>query len=96
MPTVLYNPFWPHVKMAWKNKDHPNMHFLFYEDLKTDVMKELRTLNEFLGTRLTQQQLDNVSLLNFVWLLSRVVIMVQENVLCYYMLFYMTLDFISV
>ncbi|XP_069176911.1 sulfotransferase 1E1-like [Procambarus clarkii] len=46
--------------MAWKNKDHPNMHFLFYEDLKTDVMKELRTLNEFLGTRLTQQQLDNV------------------------------------
>lgn len=72
------------------------MHFLFYEDLKTDVMKELRTLNEFLGTRLTQQQLDNVSLLNFVWLLSRVVIMVQENVLCYYMLFYMTLDFISV
>ncbi|XP_069195419.1 sulfotransferase 1A1 isoform X2 [Procambarus clarkii] len=57
---LLYNPFWPHVKMAWKNKDHPNMHFLFYEDLKTDVMKELRTLNEFLGTRLTQQQLDNV------------------------------------
>ncbi|XP_045592359.2 sulfotransferase 1A1 [Procambarus clarkii] len=42
---LLYSPYWPHIKMAWKNKDHPNMHFLFYEDLKTDVMKELRTLN---------------------------------------------------
>ncbi|XP_069176542.1 sulfotransferase 1E1-like [Procambarus clarkii] len=47
--------------MAWEQKHDPNMHFVFYEDLKADIKKELGTLNEFLGTNLSQQQLENVA-----------------------------------
>nr|XP_045603420.1 sulfotransferase 1A1-like [Procambarus clarkii] len=56
---LLYSPYWPNLMMAWEQKDDANMHFVFYEDLKADIKKELGTLNEFLGTNLSQQQLEN-------------------------------------
>jgi len=31
---VLVTPLFHHLLSAWKNRDHPNMHFMFYEDLK--------------------------------------------------------------
>lgn len=31
---VLYSPFFPHVLDAWSKRNHPNMHFMFYEDMK--------------------------------------------------------------
>ena len=31
---ILYSPFFPHILDAWKIRDHPNMHFVFYEDMK--------------------------------------------------------------
>ncbi|XP_071550622.1 sulfotransferase 1A1-like [Panulirus ornatus] len=59
--SVVYGPYWLHVKEAWEMRDHPNMHFVFYEDLKADIMTELKKLNDFLGTDLTQAQLENVA-----------------------------------
>nr|XP_027236587.1 estrogen sulfotransferase-like [Penaeus vannamei] len=44
----------------WEKREHPNLHIVFYEDLKADVLKELKRLNEFLGTGLTEAQLGNV------------------------------------
>lgn len=60
-PSVVYGPYWQHLKEAWEKKDNPNLHFLFYEDLKENNMEELKRLDDFLGTKLTQEQLDNVS-----------------------------------
>ena len=57
---VLYSPYWPHIRMAWEKQSHPNLHFIFFEDMKADINEELRRLNEFLGCGLTQQQLDKV------------------------------------
>lgn len=31
---AIYTPFFPHVLDAWSKRDHPNMHFIFYEDMK--------------------------------------------------------------
>lgn len=59
--SVVYGPYWQHLKEAWEKKDNPNLHFIFYEDLKTNNMEELKKLDAFLGTNLTQEQLDNVS-----------------------------------
>ncbi|KAK3883603.1 hypothetical protein Pcinc_012105 [Petrolisthes cinctipes] len=53
-----YGPYWLHLKKAWKQRNHPNLHFMFFEDLKTNNMEEL---NNFLNTKLTDQQLNNVS-----------------------------------
>lgn len=57
---LVYGPYWQHVKEAWEMRDHPNMHFVFYEDLKADIMTELKKLNDFLGTDLTQAQLEKI------------------------------------
>ena len=36
---VMFSPFFPHVLEAWAKKDHPNMLFVFYEDLKKVNLK---------------------------------------------------------
>lgn len=54
---MVQGPYWLHVKEAWERSNHPNLHFLMYEDLKSDVKKELRRLNEFLTT----EQLANLT-----------------------------------
>ena len=32
-----YNPFIPHILEAWSQRDHPNLFFTTYEDMKTDL-----------------------------------------------------------
>ena len=54
---------------AWVKKDHPNMHFVFYEDLKADIDGELKKINDFIGTGLNEQQLKNVRKLQ--WAIER-------------------------
>ncbi|KAG0721578.1 Sulfotransferase 1A4 [Chionoecetes opilio] len=58
---LLYGPYWLHLKEAWEQKDNPNLLFMFYEDLKQNTVLELKRLNDFLGTKLTQEQLESVA-----------------------------------
>ncbi|XP_042886419.1 sulfotransferase 1C4-like [Penaeus japonicus] len=58
---LVYGPYWLHLKEAWERRDHPNLHFVFYEDLKADIMSELKRLDAFLGTGLSHDQLVNVA-----------------------------------
>ncbi|KAK4293014.1 hypothetical protein Pmani_034255 [Petrolisthes manimaculis] len=58
---ALYGPFWRHVHQAWEKRNHPNLHFIFYEDLKKDIMGELGKLSDFVGINLTQQQKQNIA-----------------------------------
>lgn len=57
---LLQGPFWNHVSEAWDRRNHPNLHFLFYEDLKDDLLSTLTSLSCFLGTNLTQHQLQKI------------------------------------
>nr|XP_027237355.1 sulfotransferase 1A3-like [Penaeus vannamei]XP_027237357.1 sulfotransferase 1A3-like [Penaeus vannamei] len=58
---LIYGPYWLHLKEAWQRRDHPNLHFVFYEDLKADITGELKKLDAFLGTGLSGDQLANVA-----------------------------------
>ncbi|CAL4066230.1 unnamed protein product [Meganyctiphanes norvegica] len=58
---LLYGPYWLMLKEAWEKRSHPNLHFIFYEDLKADIMKELNKLNDFIGANLNDTQLKNVA-----------------------------------
>lgn len=58
---LAYSPYWLHVKEVWEKREHPNLHIMFFEDMKADIMKELRRLDGFLETRLSDDQLDNVA-----------------------------------
>ncbi|XP_063878075.1 sulfotransferase 1E1-like isoform X1 [Scylla paramamosain] len=57
---MIYCPYWPHVMAAWEKRHHPNLHFVFYEDLISDIMYELRKINEFLGARLSKEKLEAI------------------------------------
>lgn len=57
---MVYGPYWRHVKEAWEKREAPNLHFVFYEDLKADPASELKRLGGFLGCDLAKDQLENV------------------------------------
>ncbi|XP_037776950.1 LOW QUALITY PROTEIN: sulfotransferase 1A1-like [Penaeus monodon] len=59
-PPVVYGPYWRHVKEAWEKREAPNLHFVFYEDLKADPASELKRLGGFLGCDLAKDQLENL------------------------------------
>ena len=58
---VLLGPYWSHVNAAWALRHHPNLHIMFYEEMKRDAMNECGKLNAFLGTGLSEDQLKKVS-----------------------------------
>jgi len=49
-----------HVLDAWSKRHHPNMHFIFYEDLKKDLGGQLEKLARFLGKEISKEQLERL------------------------------------
>ena len=45
---VIYTPFIPHILNAWEKRNHPNMFFTTYEEMKTDIRKIVVKLISFL------------------------------------------------
>ncbi|XP_068214221.1 sulfotransferase 1A1-like [Palaemon carinicauda] len=58
---LVYGAYWLHVKEAWEKRHHPNLHIVFFEDLKAKPTEELQKLNTFLETKLTDEQLENIA-----------------------------------
>lgn len=54
----VYSPYWEHLRQAWGLRDHPNLHFMFYEDMKADKLGQVKKLNTFLELNLTDEQLN--------------------------------------
>ncbi|XP_037072987.1 sulfotransferase 1E1-like [Pollicipes pollicipes] len=57
---VLQLPFFPHVLEAWRQRNHPNMLFLFFEDLKKDLRGSIMKVASFLGKNPTEENLDKL------------------------------------
>ncbi|XP_045124442.1 sulfotransferase 1A1-like [Portunus trituberculatus] len=57
----IYGPYWLHLKEALGQRDNSNLHVMFFEDLKQNTLHELKRLNDFLGTKLTEDQLKGVA-----------------------------------
>ncbi|NWI62642.1 ST1B1 Sulfotransferase, partial [Todus mexicanus] len=58
---VAYGSWYEHVKGYWeRRKDHPIL-YLFYEDLKEDLRREVAKVAQFLGQDLSASALDAVS-----------------------------------
>lgn len=58
---LLYGPYWDHIRQARQQKDNPNFHMMFYEDMKTDILQELRKLSTFLGLQLDDTMLLKIA-----------------------------------
>ena len=49
--------YWNSIKQMWALRGHPNIHYVFYEDLKKNLMAELEKLNQFFEFNLSEDQL---------------------------------------
>ncbi|XP_046391695.1 sulfotransferase 1C4-like [Ischnura elegans] len=66
---VYYAPYWSHLEEGWEMRDHPNMLFLFYEDLIKDMPSVLRKVAKFLNKSIDEiniaKMLDHLKIDNF-------------------------------
>ncbi|XP_026724695.1 sulfotransferase family cytosolic 1B member 1-like isoform X3 [Trichoplusia ni] len=62
-------PYFEHVKEAWEKRNHPNMLFLFYENLSKDMPSVVRRVADFLGKDPSPEEMsrlrDHLSFENF-------------------------------
>ncbi|CAB3228658.1 unnamed protein product [Arctia plantaginis] len=56
----IFCPMLEHVKEAWEKRYHPNMLFLFYEELITDLPTSIRRVADFLGKNLTSEETERL------------------------------------
>lgn len=56
-----WSPYWAHLKEAWRLKDHPNLLFLFYEEMTYDFPKAINKVAKFLGKTYTDEEIEKVA-----------------------------------
>jgi len=56
--SVYYSPFFAHVLEGWARRDHPNFLFIFYEDMKSNLRREIERVCQFLGKTPTEKQVE--------------------------------------
>ncbi|XP_022125266.2 sulfotransferase 1C4 [Pieris rapae] len=55
-----FSPILEHVKEAWRLRNHPNLLFVFYEELSKDLPSVVRRISKFLGKSPTAEQVGNL------------------------------------
>ncbi|XP_059622304.1 luciferin sulfotransferase isoform X2 [Phlebotomus argentipes] len=53
-------PYWSHIREGWENRNHPNVLFMFYEDMNRDLAATIRHVADFLGKSLTDAQVERL------------------------------------
>jgi len=56
----LYGDYWFHILSGWKVRNHPNVKFLWFEDMKKDQRKIIDELCVFVNHPLTPGQVDKL------------------------------------
>jgi len=61
MKDTVYNaPYFPHLLDAWNKRHHPNLLFVFYEDLKRDLKGQTARIASFLGKSMSEEELERL------------------------------------
>lgn len=58
---VLWAPYFAHILEAWEKRNHPNLLFLFYEELSKDLPAAIRRVAKFLGKEVTEEQVEKLN-----------------------------------
>ncbi|XP_022127155.2 sulfotransferase 1E1 isoform X1 [Pieris rapae] len=53
---LMHMPIFPHIEEAWKQRNHPNMMFLFYEEMQKDLRNVIDRVSEFLGKSYSDEE----------------------------------------
>lgn len=57
---VPYGSWYKHAKSWWEKRKNPHVLFLFYEDMKEDIRKEVIKVMQFLGRQPTEELVDKI------------------------------------
>jgi len=57
---LLFGDYWTHILSGWKVRNHPNVKFLWFEDMKKEQRKIIEDLCVFLNHPLTPEQVDTL------------------------------------
>ncbi|XP_048220058.1 sulfotransferase 1E1-like [Perognathus longimembris pacificus] len=57
---VPYGSWYDHVKAWWEKRNNPQMLYIFYEDMKEDIRKEVIKLMKFLGRKPSEELVDKI------------------------------------
>ncbi|XP_015597274.1 sulfotransferase 4A1 [Cephus cinctus] len=64
-----WSPYWKHLKEAWSHRHHPNMLFIFYEEMYNDLPNAVLKVANFLGKSYSSEQIarlaDHLNIKNF-------------------------------
>ncbi|CAH2073442.1 unnamed protein product, partial [Iphiclides podalirius] len=55
-----WTPYFEHLKESWEQRHHPNMLFLFYEELSKDLPAAIRRVANFLDKSFTTEQIEKL------------------------------------
>ncbi|CAH1973216.1 unnamed protein product [Acanthoscelides obtectus] len=59
--TEVYHPYWQHVLQFWQHRHEPNIMILRYEEMVKDPPAMIKRVAEFLGKKLTAEQLTKLA-----------------------------------
>ena len=54
----VFQPYFPHVFGAWRQKDNPNLYFVTYEQMKENLPRVITEVATFMGKTVTSHQMD--------------------------------------
>ena len=56
----VFGSYWHHILGGWKNKDHKNLKFMWFEDMKKDQKGVIKELCDFLDHPLSEDLMDRL------------------------------------
>ena len=58
---VEFGDYWHHLQCGWEKRNHPNMKFLWYEDIRADLKGTIKDIAEFLGKPFPGEKVDKLA-----------------------------------
>ncbi|XP_044584136.1 sulfotransferase 1E1-like [Cotesia glomerata] len=56
-----WSPYWEHLKEAWAQRHHPNLLFIFYEEMQQNFSQTAYKVAEFLGKSYSEKEMCKLS-----------------------------------
>ncbi|XP_012275135.1 sulfotransferase 1C4 isoform X2 [Orussus abietinus] len=57
---LTWSPYWEHLKEAWEQRHHPNVLFMFYEEMHEDFIKAIKKVAAFLGKSYPDEKISQL------------------------------------
>ncbi|KAI5652111.1 sulfotransferase domain-containing protein [Phthorimaea operculella] len=58
---VFHMPIFPHIEEAWQKRNHPNVEFIFYEDMQKDLRGVIEKVCKFFNKEYTAEQKEQLA-----------------------------------